>query len=244
MKINSDLHTHTLYSHGKSTIEENVLSALSLGLKKIAITEHGLGHITYGVKKEDWVKMRQEVDQLKIKYPQIKILLGVEANITGMKGTLDVTPDQEKNLDIINCGYHYGVRVDSIHDFFSFYLLNLLAKLIPAFKNKAREVNTRALLLAMDRYKINMITHPGAKVPIDIDKIARKAAEKKVLLEINAHHKHLNEEDLLKAMKYEVRFSINSDAHHASHIGRLEEGIKIAEEAGLSYERIENGEDD
>ena len=51
-----DYHTHTVYSkkkwlpykHGKNTLEENVERASELGLKEIAITDHGFSHKTYG----------------------------------------------------------------------------------------------------------------------------------------------------------------------------------------------------
>ena len=33
MQILADYHTHTKYSHGKGTIEENVLEAISKGIK-------------------------------------------------------------------------------------------------------------------------------------------------------------------------------------------------------------------
>ena len=35
-----DHHTHTVYSHGKGSIEDNVKVALSKGLKSVAITDH------------------------------------------------------------------------------------------------------------------------------------------------------------------------------------------------------------
>ena len=38
MRILGDYHTHTTYTHGKSTVEENVEQAELLGLKEIAIT--------------------------------------------------------------------------------------------------------------------------------------------------------------------------------------------------------------
>ncbi|MBF7095923.1 PHP domain-containing protein [Alkalibacter mobilis] len=242
MKINADLHTHTIFSHGKGTIEENVLQAIKLGLKKISITDHGSGHLFYGVKRQDWAKMRAEVDRLKIKYPEIEIDLGVEANIISMDGTIDVKKEEEKFFDVINVGYHYGVGIKKISDFFGFYILNLLAKGFPALRKRARDINTAALVSAMDRYKINMITHPGAKVPVDMDKIAKKAEQRKVILEINSHHLHLTEADLKKAMKYKVRFAVNSDAHQVNHIGLVDEGLKIAEKAGVDPGKIVNVE--
>ncbi|QSX07812.1 PHP domain-containing protein [Alkalibacter rhizosphaerae] len=244
MKITGDLHTHTTYSHGKGSMEDNVRQALELGLKKIAITDHGSGHLFYGVKKENWKRMRKEADDLQKKYPSIKIELGVEANIISTDGTIDVDKELFQLLDVVNVGYHYGVGVKKISDIFGFYILNLLAKGFPALRGKARRVNTKALLLAMDRYKIRMITHPGAKVPVDMAQIAQKAAKKKVLLEINAHHGHLTAKDVKIAMEYPVKFAINSDAHESRHVGMVEEGIKIAQEAGLDPKRIMNVEGD
>ena len=41
MQILADYHTHTIYSHGKGTIEENVKVAISKGIK----TPHAIGII-------------------------------------------------------------------------------------------------------------------------------------------------------------------------------------------------------
>ena len=45
-----DHHTHTIYSHGKGSIEDNVRVAAARGLKSVAVTDHGPGHLTYGLK--------------------------------------------------------------------------------------------------------------------------------------------------------------------------------------------------
>ena len=51
IKLFADYHTHTIYSHGTGTIIDNVMIARKKGLKEIAITDHGLRHFTYGVKR-------------------------------------------------------------------------------------------------------------------------------------------------------------------------------------------------
>lgn len=38
--LTADYHTHTRYSHGKGTIEQNVQVARAKGLKKIALIRH------------------------------------------------------------------------------------------------------------------------------------------------------------------------------------------------------------
>ena len=54
-RMNADMHTHSVYSHGfiyrhgKGTILENVRAAVSSGLSEIAITDHGPGHVFYGL---------------------------------------------------------------------------------------------------------------------------------------------------------------------------------------------------
>ena len=91
MEILADYHTHTVYSHGKGSIEDNVKVAISKGIKKIGISDHGYKNVAYGVKIDDFEKMREEIDILNEKYKnQIEILLGVECNILDNKGNIDL----------------------------------------------------------------------------------------------------------------------------------------------------------
>lgn len=53
MKINFDLHTHTVYSHGKGTIAENAKSAAEKGLYGIGITDHGFSHPAFGMRRKN-----------------------------------------------------------------------------------------------------------------------------------------------------------------------------------------------
>ena len=101
-----DYHTHTVYSHGKGTIEENVLQARKKGLKQIAVTDHGFGHIAYGVKRGKFAEMRKETDRLNAQYPDIKVLLGLECNLISSDGDIDLREGEEKLLDVIVCGFH------------------------------------------------------------------------------------------------------------------------------------------
>ena len=111
MKIIADYHTHTKYSHGKGTILDNVISAREKGLKKIVIADHGPNHIGYGVKVKNFLKMRKEIDELNDRIGDIEVLMGIESNIIGIDGTIDV-PRIHPPLDILLVGYHYGARRD------------------------------------------------------------------------------------------------------------------------------------
>ena len=68
-----DYHTHSKYSHGltpwtphgKGTIHENARAATEKGLSAIAISDHGPGHLTYGIRPGDVRRIRAEIRHLR-----------------------------------------------------------------------------------------------------------------------------------------------------------------------------------
>ncbi|MTI65641.1 MAG: PHP domain-containing protein [Firmicutes bacterium] len=240
MRIFADYHTHTVYSHGKGTIRENVESARKKGLKEIAICDHGPNHIGFGVKNKNFLKMRNEIDKLNKEYKDIKILMGVEANIIGYDGRIDVNEKIIKMIDILLVGFHFGAMPYSFGDIYKMFVLNNLAKISTNFKKKARYLNTKAVINAINKYDIDLITHPGAKVDIDTLELAKAASKGNTALEINASHGQLTLEYLKVAMKEDVKFMINSDAHTPKDVGNVKKGIERAIRANLSVDRIIN----
>ena len=105
MKINLDLHTHPVYSHGKGTIEENAVSAKEKGLYGIAVTDHGFSHPAFGMRRKKLAKMRRECSLAEQK-TGVKVLLGIESNIRGKDGSIDVVPKDYDKLDIVLAGVH------------------------------------------------------------------------------------------------------------------------------------------
>ena len=59
-----DLHTHTTYSHGKGSIEDNVREAFNQGLEFVAISDHGPGHLFYGINRNEIVNMRNDIERM------------------------------------------------------------------------------------------------------------------------------------------------------------------------------------
>ncbi len=242
MNLIGDYHTHTIYSHGTGTIRDNAEVGLKKGLKEIAICDHGPGHYLYGVKKKNIPIMREEINRLNEEFISkgIKILLGVEANLTGYSGSIDMNDRLIDQVDILLLGYHYGVTPHTIYDGFGMYARNPLSKALPIGRERLVELNTRAFVKAINNYKIDFITHPGSKAKVDIRTLAREAAKVGTALEINSKHSQLSVESIKIAMEEDVEFIVNSDAHRPEDVGSVEESLKRARAANLPLERIRN----
>ena len=240
MKIIGDYHTHTIYSHGTGTIRDNVEAAIHKGLKEIAICDHGPGHCGYGVKKREIFKMREEIDELNKEFQNINILLGVEANVMDYNGAIDLDEETLKIIDILLLGFHYGVIPKDINSMFKFYIINQISKVLPFLEEKAKRFNTYAIIKAIERYPIDIITHPGSKAKLNIEEVAEAAYKNGTALEINSHHSQLSVENIKIALKTKVNFYINSDAHDPSKVGDFEDGIKRALEVNTPIYRIKN----
>jgi putative hydrolase len=243
MKIIADYHTHTKYSHGKGTILDNVISAREKGLKKIVIADHGPNHIGYGVKVKNFLKMRKEIDELNDRIGDIEVLMGIESNIIGIDGTIDVPQEYIHLFDILLVGYHYGVRPMGLGDVYNLTIKNGLGKVSKTWHERAKVLNTDALIRAINRYPISIITHPGAKIPIDTHRLSKAAGDAGTWLEINASHGYMTKEYIQIAQHYQVNFVINSDAHSPKDVGNFARGIRIAKEAGLQPKDIVNAQE-
>lgn len=238
LTLTADYHTHTRFSHGKGDIEDNVLAARALGLKIVGITDHGYGHMGYGIRRRDLPLMRERVNLLRDRYPDMEILLGVEANVLDAEGRLDVAEEDLKHLDLLLAGYHFG-SVPATVSAVKLHCANFASR-TGLCMDRARELNTLAFCRAMDRYPVNILTHPGAKGPVDIGEVAATASRRGVWLEINAHHGYLTGPQLIEAARYDVKFVVSSDAHRPEDVGNCSAGLERALSAGIQPERLVN----
>ncbi|WP_042275927.1 PHP domain-containing protein [[Clostridium] dakarense] len=234
MEILADYHTHTVYSHGKGTIEDNVKEAISKGIKTIGISDHGYKHISFGVKINDIYKMREEIDDLNMKYDNINILLGMECNILDDNGNIDINDKIIDSLDYVMAGYHFGSTPTSLRSMLN-HCNNYIIK-----NEKSKEYNTKALINAMKKNDIFIITHPGDKGDIYIEEVAKIAKQTDTKLEINSSHGFLNANQLKQIKNIGNKFIIGSDAHIPENVGNFELAMKIAKEANLDLSLIEN----
>lgn len=232
----ADLHTHTTYSHGTGSVEENVRAAIERGLKRVAISEHGPRHMFFAVQWGDLLELRREIDVMNSRYgDKIEVLMGLEANLLG-DGLTDV-PRDTSIFDFILLGYHKGTfPADAVSR-------GWWRSFVFRQKEGAHAAeNAAAYAHAMENTpKLLGITHPGTYIPVDIPLLARAAASRNVALELNEGHHNMTLSDVLAAKAEGATFLISSDAHHPNRVGRVPQGIALAREAGV-LDRVINWE--
>lgn len=232
IEITWDTHTHTVHSHGTGTVEDNVRAAIEKGFEKIVISDHGVGHLCYNIKDVD--AYLRDIDAVRKKYKSdIDVLAGVEMNLLSDDGEIDLPPQFADVFDVRLMGYHKFARFKG--------LKNKIHYMLPkSGGERAVARNTQAYLNAMDRYRIDIITHIGYGLPVDKYAVAAHAARVGTALEINAKHPEFTPDELKKCAGTGVMFSVGSDAHSIDRIGDFAPALLKAEQAGLRPEQIIN----
>lgn len=229
-----DYHTHTIHSHGKGTIEQNVQQAIAKGLKEIAITDHGFKHMAFNVKREEWDNIRAEHNSIANKYPQIKIYLGIESNLYNKKGDIDIENNDFPLLDIIVAGYHKWV-----HKGLGFFVSNTFGLATTKIKNR----NTNAFIKAIERYPIDIISHPQAGISLDIVEVSNAAANFGTFFELNGKRIPTTDLEFQQILeKTQVEFIANSDAHAVHKVANYDLPQSIIDRVGIPTSRIVNWE--
>ena len=220
--IKGDLHMHTTYSDGADSIEEMVKKAIERGYEYIAITDHSKRLlVANGLDEKRLLEQLDEIEKLREKYPQIKILKGAEVDILE-DGSLDFDDEILNRLDVVIGAIHYKF-------------------------NLSKEAQTKRILKAFE--KIDILAHPQNRlinkregIEAEWDEVFKKAKEMGVVLEINSQPDRLDLNDILakKAKEIGCKFVINSDAHNAKMLEFVKYGINQARRGWIEKEDVIN----
>lgn len=240
MILTADYHTHTVFSHGKGTILENALSAKEKGLKEIGISDHGFAHPVFGLSKRKIKQMRSLCDEATLK-TGVNVLLGIESNITGIDGKVDLKPKYYDYFDIFLAGLHKFVLFD-IKTFFSLSIPDITATY---FKKKEvskslKNRNTKTFINVIKNNPVDAITHLNFFCFADAKAVAETCAEYGTYLELNAKKTHLLDEEIQEVLKTDVRFIISSDAHGTDRVGEISLVQDTIKRLNIPLDRIDN----
>lgn len=218
--ITADWHVHSVHSDSKSTIEDNVRFAIEKGLKTIAICDHSEHlKIANGLTVERLIQRNLEIDALRLKYPQIKILKGMEVEIRS-DGSLDYSDDVLDSLDFVIAALHVRSQKD---------VTEIYKKVICSGK-----VHTIAHLTG------RMINEREGHI-INIEEVLQECKRCNVAIELNCSPKRLDvDEKILKRCKtLGIKITFGSDAHEKSQISYVKSfGLWIAKRAWLTKEDL------
>ena len=223
--IRGDLHTHSLWSDGRDSIEAMVDAAQQLGYEYVAITDHSEhSAASRNLSVDDVGRQRAEIEQLRDQVSGITILHGVEVDIM-QDGTLDFDDDVLQGFDIVLASLHDrgGQSVDAL---------------------------TSRYLKAMAHPLVNVITHPANRTPalapgydLDFDRLFAAAVETGTAMEVDGAPGHLDMDGALarRAAAAGVTIVIDSDCHRTDALGRqMRFGIGTARRGWLEPRHVLN----
>ena len=222
--LKGDVHMHTVETDGKCTIEEMAAAARARGYEYMAITDHSK-NLAFANGLDD---QRAEAHIKKIraageKIEGITIFAGIEVDILA-EGELDLSDSVLEQMDLV---------IASVHSHF----------------NQEPAQMTDRLLRAIANPNTSLIGHPTGRMLLrregysfDYDKVFTAAAKAGVALEHNAYPDRLDLRDqhLRMAKAKGVKFIINTDAHHTSHMEKIRYGVLQLRRAWLTKADVLN----
>lgn len=222
--IRGDLHMHTTASDGANTIIEMAEAAKARGLSYIAITDHSKRvSMANGL---DATRLRQhwaDIRNARGRISGIEVLCGIECDILE-DATLDLPDDVLAEADWVIAVLHYGLR-------------------------QPREQIMKRLMCAVTNPHVDIIGHPTGRLvgrresaDVNIMELLRAAADHQVMMEINAHPKRLDLDDVNAAAARDlgIPIVISTDAHSVNGFDVLQFGVAQARRAGLTRDDIAN----
>ena len=208
--VRGDLHVHTEWSDGTETIAEMVEGAAAFGHDYLCVSDHATGPgMVGGVGVED-DRLREQIEEIRAVADDaaIDVFAGVEANIAE-DGSISVADDLLADLDVVVASPHSALEGDG----------------------------TDRLVAAAEHPGVDVIGHPTGRrlneragMDVDVQRLARVAADHDTALEINANPQRLDLSGraVQTAIEEGATIAINTDAHRTASYGLIRYGVHTA----------------
>jgi DNA polymerase (family 10) len=218
------LHCHSQYSDGGATIAEMAAAARTHGWKYLGVSDHSVSAFYAGGLKPDAIRRQhEEIDELNAAASDFVVLKGIEADILA-DGRVDYDEHVLEQFDYV---------IGSVHSRFSM----------------GGPEMTERVLRALDDPHLTILGHPTGRLlltrepyQIDMTAVIEKAAERGVVLELNAdpHRLDLDWTYCQEAKKRGVQIEIGPDAHSTHGLDNVELGVAIARKGWLEKSDVLN----
>jgi putative hydrolase len=226
--LRGDLHSHSDWSDGGSSIQEMVVTAMDLGHEYLALTDHSPRlKIANGLSSERLSKQLRMVEEINTAVGEFRLLKGIEVDILD-DGALDQSSQMLSQLDL---------RVASVHSKLAMSAAPMTRRMIAAVENPHTNVlgHCTGRLVEGSRGTRDQSSFDAAAV-------FEACAAHGVAVEINARPERLDPPDDLMVLARDAGclFSIDSDAHAPGQLDFQIYGCARAEGIGVPVERIVN----
>jgi len=222
--IKGDIHTHSNWSDGKSSIEQMAEAAKKMGYEYIAITDHSpASRIANGLDIKRLNQKRKEIEKIREKVSGIKILIGSEVDILS-DGSLDYPDDVLKELDVVVASVHSGFKMN-------------------------RDTMTNRITSALRNPYVHILGHPTGRLinqrdpyNVDLEEVFKTAKEFGKAVEINSSYMRLDLNDIncRRAKDLGIKITINTDAHHTDQLNFISYGIGTARRGWIEKKDVIN----
>jgi DNA polymerase (family 10) len=223
-EIKGDLHVHSKWSDGTSSIEEIARAAQKRGYQYVAICDHSKSlKIAHGLDESRLMKQIEEIDRVNEELEGFQILKGTEVDILA-DGKIDLPEKILEKLDIAVAAIHSGFKQD-------------------------RGKMTKRIIRALENPYIHILAHPsgrllGARDPyeVEIEEVMEAAKKYGKALEINAYFERLDLDDIhcRKAKEMGIRVAIGTDSHHLDQMWMMSLGVAVAKRGWLETKDVLN----
>ncbi len=222
--LRGDLHSHSDWSDGLTSIDLMVAAARALGHEYLALTDHSPRlRVANGLSPE---RLREQLEVVAgMSGDGFTLLPGIEVDILD-DGSLDQEPELLERLEIVVASAHSQLRME-------------------------RGPMTRRLIAAVSNPHVDVLGHVTGRLvegsrgtrpqsTFDAARVFEACAAHGVAVEINSRPERQDPPDELIALALEsgCLFSIDSDAHAPGQLSLIDHGAARAERAGVPTERI------
>jgi DNA polymerase (family 10) len=222
--MRGDLHVHSTWSDGKSTVLEMAQAARDRGYEYLAICDHTRSvRVVPGLDGDDVRRQAEEIAAANEALAPFRVLRGIECDILP-DGSLDLPDDVLVELDWVQVSLHAGQRA------------------------QRREL-TKRVVEAMRHPAARCLSHPTGRLinhrppnALDLEEAFRVALETGVALEVNGlpDRLDLRDDHVRLAIEAGVPIVCSTDAHSVRGLGYMQLSVATARRGGATAANVLN----